>query len=74
MEINALSVEGTDLLVHRLQDFWHSAAFSDLTVVTTERTFEVHKLVLCARSQVLCDLIARDIRVSHSPIYALYNI
>ncbi|KAJ5748072.1 uncharacterized protein N7511_009768 [Penicillium nucicola] len=65
MELTALGVEGTDLLVHRLQDFWHSAAFSDLTVITTDRTFQVHRFMLCARSPVLCRLIAGEGREIH---------
>jgi hypothetical protein len=54
--------------------FWHSGAFSDLTLFVSDRTFQVHRLVLCVRSQVFCDLIVTDTQVNRLGTHTLYNM
>lgn len=44
---------GSSLLNQNLKDLFFSDHFSDVTLKVQERSFQVHKAILCARSSVL---------------------
>ncbi|CAI7615148.1 unnamed protein product [Penicillium glandicola] len=58
MEFTSYSVEGTDRFIHRLGEFYSTGIFSDLTIYTTDQALQVHRLVVCSRSEAFCRFFA----------------
>lgn len=57
---NKIYFLGSPLLNQNLKDLFFSDHFSDVTLKVQERSFQVHKAILCARSSVFASKLLGD--------------